>query len=1314
MEYNGAKIDGVNLMEDILKSYKERLIKIGTRNRSLSCKKLSLKNGFDIQKIENINNEELESWLINRSKNKFPLIIDPYKDSSNESKIAKEILDKEKEVELQKLYDKNLDDDEVKTREEKINEKFKKKLAEQEEKNKKKLENQLGYIHNIKILTKEIKNIKKETGRDDPYIGYPFVEGAFKDNTFVRAPLFLFPVLVNINGSTVTLENSIDSPILLNKVFILAHSKCNENKPLNIEAKYEKLSENFIDETLEELKKNNIYIIKDNNSFEKFKNYTQKNIPLYNMGTLFIKKYTVLGQFPISNSIYTDYENLEGKDKGEQLEDLLYAKNDYRNEEYEAEEHGKLSFSEKDLYLVSNLDYSQEKAVKKSSESKNLVIYGPPGTGKSQTIVNIISDALVKDKRILMVSQKKAALDVIYNRLGQLNRKAIIVHDANKDKKLFYGKVKNELENVKIDETNLIYDIGIKAEQIDKSIKELEDIAKTLDEVRPFGISLQQMYAKTKAITSKEDERYESFLEFKEKNIFKNYKYDDLKKAVENINEEKINGFLNYENMRLKNPFIEDVNPKMNFMDIDELSRKIGTIKLTIKYITDKKYGNEKSYKMIMDEMKKNNFTISESTLIENSKKINKNDNGYLLESLNNGKWWSISYWKNYSKNKKQEEENKKLYELKEKELSGKVLSLYKDISRAFDEIKIVKKALNENAYNIVVQELLNGEDLTTYFEDIVYALEFIEDYRHDLEINLSFSKLEREILKYCYNNNKDNIKEQLQHLVEFVILDHILDIQNEKSVDESIENIEKFNETVNNIKSNIQSKKDLTGRYILNKWNNNIKTITLDKNYKDFKHQANKKKMLYPIRKYIELYDKLLLDMFPCFLLSPETVSEILPLKNGMFDIVIFDEASQMYIESAIPSIYRAKKVIVAGDDKQLRPSSTFSSRYVDEVDEDEEDREKIAALEEESLLDLAKINYDSVHLTYHYRSQSEELINFSNYAFYDGKLKIAPNVNSNSDYGVPIERIKIDNGLWENNENIEEANEVVELVAKLFKERKNKDTIGIITFNKKQQDLIEDLLERKAQDDNEFKKAYIEEIDRIENDEDISLFVKNIENVQGDERDIIIFSTAYAKNIKNRVSSNFGTLNQEGGENRLNVAVSRAKKKIYVVTSIEPEELSVDNSKNNGPKLLKKYLQYVRAVSNEDKEEQRIILNSLVDNSSNSSERIHDSDFEAEVYDELVKRGYEVHTQVGVSGYRIDLAIYDREQSRYILGIECDGAAFHSSKSARERDIHRQNYLESRGWTIHRIWSKHWWRNPKREIDKIDNILKKYNKDN
>ena len=163
-----------------------------------------------------------------------------------------------------------------------------------------------------------------------------------------------------------------------------------------------------------------------------------------------------------------------------------------------------------------------------------------------------------------------------------------------------------------------------------------------------------------------------------------------------------------------------------------------------------------------------------------------------------------------------------------------------------------------------------------------------------------------------------------------------------------------------------------------------------------------------------------------------------------------------------------------------------------------------------------------------------------------------------------------------------------------------------------------------------------------------------------------------------------------------------------IYLIASIEPEELSVDNVTHKGPKLFKKYLQYVRAVSNENKSEAQSILNNLLDSSQDTdNERIHDSDFEAEVYDALTARGYCVHTQIGVSGYKIDLGIYDNKTSSYILGTECDGATYHSSKSARERDIHRQRYLESRGWKIARIWSKHWWSNPKGEIDKIVAIL-------
>ncbi|HAT4364714.1 TPA: DUF559 domain-containing protein [Clostridium perfringens] len=431
---------------------------------------------------------------------------------------------------------------------------------------------------------------------------------------------------------------------------------------------------------------------------------------------------------------------------------------------------------------------------------------------------------------------------------------------------------------------------------------------------------------------------------------------------------------------------------------------------------------------------------------------------------------------------------------------------------------------------------------------------------------------------------------------------------------------------------------------------------------------------------------------------MGTEAVSDILLMTEGLFDLVIFDEASQMYIEDAIPTIFRAKKAIVAGDDKQLRPNGTFKSTISSEVEE-EEDSENLAALEEESLLDLAKVNYDKLHLTYHYRSQYEELISFSNYAFYDGKLKVAPNLIISSAEFRPIERVMCKKGVWIDRSNEEEANKIVEIVYKILKERKNKETLSIITFNINQKTTIENMLERKAQEDSEFRELYVSEIDRVENNEDVSLFVKNIENVQGDERYIIIFSIGYGRNENGRVSLNFGALSQDGGENRLNVAISRAKKKIYVFTSIEPEELNVESAKNKGPKLFK----------NGDKKEQSIILNSLVYSYIIPNKaRKHDSDFEAEVYDMLVEKGYEVHTQVGVSGYRIDIAIYDNKSEKYILGIECDGAAYHSSKSDRERDIHRQRYLESRGWNIIRVWSKHWWSNPGNEIRRIENKVK------
>ena len=360
---------------------------------------------------------------------------------------------------------------------------------------------------------------------------------------------------------------------------------------------------------------------------------------------------------------------------------------------------------------------------------------------------------------------------------------------------------------------------------------------------------------------------------------------------------------------------------------------------------------------------------------------------------------------------------------------------------------------------------------------------------------------------------------------------------------------------------------------------------------------------------------------------------------------------------------------------------------------------------------MDLATSRYHSTNLTYHYRSRNEELINFSNYAFYDGKLQIAPNTTKNIGK-KPIERIKV-NGSWIGRRNQEEANAIVALLKKLIKNKRNKLSIGIITFNTEQEGAIEDAIDKECQKDSAFRDAYIKEQNRIDRGEDTSIFIKNLENVQGDERDIIIFSTGYARNEYGRVVAHFGPLSVEGGENRLNVAITRAKEKIYVVTSIEPEELQVEGTKNAGPKIFKKYLQYVRACSAGKKKEVQYILDSFKTNVE-EKKLIVLNQFEAEIKAELEKLGYNVEENLGNTDYKLSLAVYDAKLDRYLLGIECDYTAYQSSDSVLERDVYRTKFLQSRGWKIARVWSRDWWLNKNKVISNlvkmIENSRKKY----
>jgi len=551
-----------------------------------------------------------------------------------------------------------------------------------------------------------------------------------------------------------------------------------------------------------------------------------------------------------------------------------------------------------------------------------------------------------------------------------------------------------------------------------------------------------------------------------------------------------------------------------------------------------------------------------------------------------------------------------------------------------------------------------------------------------------------------------------LDRIVEFVACVKIDAF--EKSNPDVLANISAFKQLTTTITNLMAQKRELTKELVLSKLTNVYRNeIASAKRGAELIRQLERQR-LPSIPSFINKFQLEIFRGIKIWFMTPESVAEALPHVKGLFDLVVFDEASQLYVEKALPSITRGKHIVISGDHKQLRPSSLGVGRIDsddDTIDEDADAKlfESNAALEEESLLDLARWKYPQVMLDYHYRSRFEELIAFSNYAFYNGKLQVSP--NKSKPVAPPIEVRKVENGAWLNRTNKAEAEETVAIIKEVFANRTNGETVGVITFNATQRDLIMDLIDAECIKDKAFAAQILVERERKDNGEDVGLFIKNIENVQGDERDIIIFSMGYAKNEKGRIVRNFGWLNQQGGENRLNVGITRAKQKIYFVCSITPQELQVEDLTGNGPKLLKKYLEYIFAISGGDKEAAQNVLFSLSDTATQSGALTFDSPFEEEVYHALTAAGLSVDCQVGIGGYRIDMAVRHPETGEYLLGIECDGKLYHSSTIARERDIHRQNYLESRGWKIHRIWSTAWWHNAKMEVDRIVSLVNSQN---
>lgn len=457
-------------------------------------------------------------------------------------------------------------------------------------------------------------------------------------------------------------------------------------------------------------------------------------------------------------------------------------------------------------------------------------------------------------------------------------------------------------------------------------------------------------------------------------------------------------------------------------------------------------------------------------------------------------------------------------------------------------------------------------------------------------------------------------------------------------------------------------------------------------------KREMNKSRRIMPIRRLFANIPNIVLTLKPCLMMSPLSVSLFLEANSFEFDVVIFDEASQICTENAIGAIVRGKQVIIAGDSKQLPPTNFFNaSTSSNEFDDDGEDDEGY-----ESVLDEAVLLPEKT-LLWHYRSRHEHLIAFSNAKIYKNQLITFPsNMENLPDSGV--EYIYVDGGSYDRGGrrgNVIEAQKVAELVFEHFQKYKTtglKRSLGVIAFGEAQQTAIDTSLRKLRMERPEFEQFFSEEIEE-------PFFVKNLENVQGDERDTIIFSIGYAKTDTGVMYMNFGPLSKLGGERRLNVAITRAKYNVKLVGSILPADIDVDRITSEGPKLLRAYIDFAMRGP--------VVLESAVEESDVVQ---FDSPFEEAVYNYLDRKGFKVVTQVGCSGYRIDMAVkHPNVSGCYVLGIECDGAAYHSAKNARERDRLRQDVLENMGWNIYRIWSTDWIKDPITEGERLISAIQK-----
>ncbi len=1060
-----------------------------------------------------------------------------------------------------------------------------------------------------------------------------------------------------------------------------------------------------------------------------------------------------------------------------------------------------------ETYQILDADSSQEQAIQVVKANNNLVIEGPPGTGKSQTIANMIAELLSQNKKVLFVSQKIAALDVVKSRLdknglapyclelhsNKTNKKRVLDellntldynyianYDAGslsklstdiKNLKNYSDELHNPmgalkyspfkalgivLKNRQIPDFRYIFDDYEKwtQEQLNKNVslfktaKEVlkkfgkpEDFAWYGAEVREIGYEEKtQLKDKIENFIKNTNKLRENADTLSDEILLKHPKTpeeikvlidsadvilnipksalpsitlddgklaDDIKTVCKNIQQ------FNLYNNRVKNKYnlgilkedIEDLIFKFNNYSENFISSLFIIFNKDWKYI--KQYfsgGYNPNLKELINDLK----NLKElKTAISNLEECDS-----IAASLYDKVWNKTNPDENIIKTKSN-------YLLKFKEMTkssfiGDITRIIPtlDYSKVNDLANRITSQLSEVSKDFeTISKILKfdcNKAFTTYFDNTDFdrlCSKFTSIIEKSDDLTLWFKYLNtmdsieqaklKDFWNKCSENNieLENYDIALETQFLRVWLNGYVFKNNETlKVFNSLDQDVLVNEFKNLDRGQIISAKDrlLT---VLSSHASAAKE-EYSKETTELRRQGKLQRIRKSLRQIIRSIPNLFLGLKPCLMMSPSTVAQLLDPEVFHFDVVIFDEASQLTTEDCIGSVIRGDKLVVAGDTKQLPPTSFFRTVVEEEEETEQDDDDDSINYEREDLASIldecTTSGLPQCMLKWHYRSKHEHLIAFSNKHLYQ-ELYTFPNCIENSDtlgikflYHQPKSTTK-------ENKRLEEA----QLVAKAVMEHAKKypeKSLGVATLNIKQKGLIEGEIEKLREQD-----PSCEEFFNSSNPE--YFFVKNLESIQGDERDVIMISVGYFKNQNGTLPMNFGPINQDGGERRLNVLITRARYMIKIFSGIRAVDFNMEKSKSKGVQLLQWYLDFAERGEA-----------ALKQTTTQGEEDNFDSPFEEAVCRALREKGYDVKTQVGCSGYKIDLAIRDKNNpEKFILGVECDGSAYHSCATARDRDRLRQEVLERLGWKIYRIWSTDWFKNPQKQLDKLADYIGK-----